>query len=181
MIPIEHAAWASAAAAAVASGTQAPRVDNVVSGYVDFQTVWQQDLSGSDISSLQPAIAARILVKNVGGSGGDLRFRDRIRYYHRSQPAGTPLGGAAVMAAFWAGTVPILLAVGFGAQAAAIPFRRHAPLLTAVLLVVIGVVAIVRRPDTTLSIFSRIQAKSAGTVEQVNDLDSGEMPCCEEE
>jgi hypothetical protein len=95
--------------------------------------------------------------------------------------AGTPAGGAAVMASFWAGTVPILLAVGFGAQAAAMPFRRHAPLMTAVLLVIIGVVAIVRRPDTTLSIFSRIQANSAASVEQLEDLDSGEMPCCDEE
>ncbi len=95
--------------------------------------------------------------------------------------AGTPLGGAAVMAAFWAGTVPILLAVGFGAQAAALPFRRHAPLLTAVLLVIIGVVAIVRRPDTTLSIFSRLQGKGGTAIEQIKDMDSGEMPCCDEE
>ena len=78
---------AASGAAAVALGAQAPRVDNIVSGYVEIQNVLQRDLSGSDISSLQPAIAARILVKNVGGTGGDLRFRDRIRYYHRSQPA----------------------------------------------------------------------------------------------
>jgi hypothetical protein len=85
---------ATAAAAAVATGTQESRVDNIVSGYVEVQNVLQSDLTGSDISSLQPAIAARILVKNVGGSGGNLRFRDRIRYYHRSQPDGTPLGGS---------------------------------------------------------------------------------------
>jgi sulfite exporter TauE/SafE len=95
--------------------------------------------------------------------------------------AGTPVAGAAVMAAFWLGTVPILLAVGLGAQAAALPFRRHAPLLTAVLLVVIGVVAIVRRPDTTLSIFSKVEAKAAATAEQVDSLDAGEMPCCGDE
>jgi len=64
-----------------------PRTENIVSGYVEFQNVLQRDLTGSDLSSLQPAIAARILVKNVGGTGGNLRFRDRIRYYHRSRPA----------------------------------------------------------------------------------------------
>ncbi len=71
--------------------TGVPRTENVVSGYVEFQNVLQRDLTGSDLSSLQPAIAARILVKNVGGSGGNLRFRDRIRYYHRDQPAGASI------------------------------------------------------------------------------------------
>jgi hypothetical protein len=64
------------------------RTVNVTRGYVEFQNVWQQDLTGSDLSSLQPAIAARIVVKNVGGTGGELRFRDRIRYYLRDRTAG---------------------------------------------------------------------------------------------
>jgi hypothetical protein len=64
------------------------RTVNMVSGYVEFQNVWQQDLTGSDLSSLQPAIAARVRVKNIGGTGGELRIRDRIRYYHRDRPAG---------------------------------------------------------------------------------------------
>ena len=70
--------------AAVAAET---RTVNVVSGYIAFENVWQQDLTGSDLSSLQPAIAARVVVKNVGGTGGELRFRDRLRYYHRDRPA----------------------------------------------------------------------------------------------
>ncbi|MEN8162945.1 MAG: sulfite exporter TauE/SafE family protein [Acidobacteriota bacterium] len=90
-------------------------------------------------------------------------------------------GGLAVMAAFWAGTVPILLAIGFGAQAMALPFRRHAPMVTAILLVVIGVVAVVRRPETTTSILSKIQNKGVSAEERIKNLDSGEMPCCEEE
>ncbi len=90
-------------------------------------------------------------------------------------------GGLAVMAAFWAGTVPILLAVGFGAQAMTIPFRRHAPILTAVLLVVIGVVAIVRRPETTVEILPRIQNTGVTAEERIKNLDSGQMPCCEDE
>ncbi len=97
--------------------------------------------------------------------------------------AGTasPQGGLAVMAAFWAGTVPILLAIGFGAQAMALPFRRHAPMVTAILLVVIGVVAIVRRPETTMSILSKIQNKGLTAEEQIKNLDSGQMPCCEDD
>lgn len=97
--------------------------------------------------------------------------------------AGTasPQGGLAVMTAFWAGTVPILLAIGFGAQSMALPFRRHAPLVTAILLVVIGVVAIVRRPETTMSILSRIQNKGLSAEERIKNLDSAQMPCCEDE
>ena len=38
---------------------------------------------------------------------------------------GTPLGGASVMAAFWLGTVPALLAVGLGAQLVSAPSQRE--------------------------------------------------------
>lgn len=97
--------------------------------------------------------------------------------------AGTasPQGGIAVMAAFWAGTVPILVAIGFGAQAVAMPFRRHAPMMTAILLVAIGVVAVVRRPETTTSILPRLANRGVNAEERVKNLNSGEMPCCEED
>jgi len=49
------------------------------------------------------------------------------------------------------------------------------------LLVVIGVVAIVRRPETTMSILSKIQNKGVTAEERIKNLDSGQMPCCEEE
>ena len=74
----------STISAAVAARSPA----NVVSGYVALQTVWQQDLTGSEISSLQPAVSARVLVGNVGGTGVVFRFRDRLRYYYRDQPPG---------------------------------------------------------------------------------------------
>jgi sulfite exporter TauE/SafE len=55
-----------------------------------------------------------------------------------SAAAGSAAGGAAVMAAFWLGTVPLLAAVGLGAQRLLGPARRRLPALTAALLVVIG-------------------------------------------
>jgi hypothetical protein len=73
---------------AAGGGARDESTENVVSGYVEFQNVWQRDMTGSDLTSLQPAVTARVLVKNVGGSGGELRFRDRIRYYDRDRPAG---------------------------------------------------------------------------------------------
>jgi sulfite exporter TauE/SafE len=52
--------------------------------------------------------------------------------------SGSPLHGAASMVAFWAGTLPALAAVGIGARKLAGPLGRRLPLVTAVLMVVIG-------------------------------------------
>jgi sulfite exporter TauE/SafE len=59
---------------------------------------------------------------------------------------GGTAAGVAVMAAFWLGTVPALVAVGLGAQLVAAPLRRYVPAATALLLVALGVFAIVSRP-----------------------------------
>lgn len=55
-----------------------------------------------------------------------------------SAAAGSALGGATVMAAFWAGTLPMMAAVGLGAQRLLGPFRRRLPMVTALVLVVLG-------------------------------------------
>ena len=59
---------------------------------------------------------------------------------------GSAWKGAAVMTAFWAGTVPALLAVGLGSQLVSAPLRRHVPVVTAILLVALGLYAILGRP-----------------------------------
>lgn len=64
---------------------------------------------------------------------------------------GSAIAGAAVMAAFWAGTVPALLALGLGAQLAGIPLRRHIPAVTALILVALGLYAIIGRPGTVMA------------------------------
>jgi sulfite exporter TauE/SafE len=58
---------------------------------------------------------------------------------------GSPYGGALVMAAFWAGTLPVMLAVGETVRAAAGPLARHVPAACAVLLVVLGLWTVVGR------------------------------------
>jgi len=59
--------------------------------------------------------------------------------------AGSPAAGAAVMAAFWLGTVPALLGVGLGTQLIAGRLQRHLPAATAILLMVVGVTALAGR------------------------------------
>ena len=59
--------------------------------------------------------------------------------------AGTPLGGAAVMAFFWAGTLPVMAAVGAGLGLLAGRFRRRVPVLTAIALIAVGLFAVAGR------------------------------------
>jgi sulfite exporter TauE/SafE len=80
------------------------------------------------------------------------------------------------MVAFWAGTVPVLLALGLGAQLVAMPLRRHIPAVTAVILVALGLYAIIGRPTTALAAIQKHQHTAEGTVPTPDDP----PPCCDE-
>ena len=62
-----------------------------------------------------------------------------------SAAAGSAVNGALVMAAFWSGTVPMMAAVGLGAQRLLGPARKHLPAFTAVVLVVLGSLTVAGR------------------------------------
>jgi sulfite exporter TauE/SafE len=87
---------------------------------------------------------------------------------------GSAIGGVAVMAVFWAGTVPVLLALGLGAQVLSNPLRRHIPALTAVILVALGLYAIVGRPTTVMAAVQKHQHAADGSVPSRDDP----PPCC---
>jgi sulfite exporter TauE/SafE len=69
--------------------------------------------------------------------------------------SGSPLGGVAVMIAFWAGTVPALLAVGYGAQRVFGTMSRRLPVVAAALLMALGVLTIAGRIHAPLADRSR--------------------------
>jgi sulfite exporter TauE/SafE len=87
---------------------------------------------------------------------------------------GGALAGAAVMTAFWAGTVPALLAVGFGTQILSAPLRRHVPAVTAILLVALGLFAILGRPASVAAAIQRHQGDQQG----VPDPNRAAETCC---
>jgi sulfite exporter TauE/SafE len=87
---------------------------------------------------------------------------------------GGALAGATVMMAFWAGTVPALLAVGFGTQILSAPLRRHVPAVTAVLLVALGLFAILGRPASVTAAIQRHQ----GVQQEVPDPGRAAETCC---
>jgi len=51
---------------------------------------------------------------------------------------GHPLNGAAMMAVFWLGTLPIMIGLGIGLQAITGRLRRHLPLATSIIIVLVG-------------------------------------------
>lgn len=58
---------------------------------------------------------------------------------------GSPVAGMLVMATFWLGTVPLLLGLGVGAAAVTASVRRHVPAACAVLMIVVGLLAVAGR------------------------------------
>jgi sulfite exporter TauE/SafE len=58
---------------------------------------------------------------------------------------GSAIAGAGTMFAFWIGTVPMLIAVGFGTQRVLGPFARRLPLAAAALVLVLGLLSIAGR------------------------------------
>jgi sulfite exporter TauE/SafE len=80
------------------------------------------------------------------------------------------------MAAFWAGTVPALLALGLGAQLISVPLRRHIPAVTALILVALGLYAIIGRPATVMAAVEKHQ-HSTEAVPSADDP----PPCCDDE
>jgi hypothetical protein len=58
---------------------------------------------------------------------------------------GSPWTGAVVMAAFWAGTLPVMAGVGVAAQSLFGPLRRRLPAIAASALIVIGLLTVAGR------------------------------------
>ncbi len=88
---------------------------------------------------------------------------------------GHALAGAAVMAVFWLGTLPMMVAVGVGIQALAGPLRRHVPALCAVFLMIIGLLTVMGR----LHVPKMPAIPAPAATEQVRGLGDQEPACCQ--
>lgn len=74
--------------------------------------------------------------------------------------AGTadPLTGALVMATFWVGTLPMLTALGIGVQKAAGPLRARLPLISATVLVALGLLSIAGKMTVAPHVHASVSA-----------------------
>jgi hypothetical protein len=102
-------------------------------------------------------------------------------YWFASCAAGTgsPFWGAAFMIAFWLGSVPALVLAGVGVQTLARLLGRRLPLVTALVIVVLGVVTLVVRMQKPLLAFEPVQIQAdAASGKQVEELGKTVPPCC---
>ena len=75
---------------------------------------------------------------------------------------GGPWSGMLVMAAFWAGTVPVMLGLGLSLQWLTAPLRRRLPVVTALVLIAVGLLWLVGR--TTMPTHQAHRPPTVGTV-----------------
>ena len=92
---------------------------------------------------------------------------------------GHALTGAALMATFWLGTLPMLTIVGVGVRKLAAPLAAKLPAITASAIVTVGVYTIVARAGITLhSPPLRRSISPAELAAQVEGIDKQKLPCC---
>lgn len=84
--------------------------------------------------------------------------------------------GLLVMSVFWAGTVPILAALGTGVRALAAPLRRRLPVITALGMVVLGTLALAGRAR---ALDLPVSAPPADPSEAARQAGDRPPPCCE--
>lgn len=94
---------------------------------------------------------------------------------------GNAMLGALTMTVFWAGTLPIMLALGVGLQRLAGPLRRHVPRLTAAALVVVGVVTVLGRLQVPAYAGAASIESVSDSREHIQSLDHSELPCCHDD
>jgi hypothetical protein len=89
--------------------------------------------------------------------------------------------GAAIMVAFWAGTVPVLASVGAAVQALTGTLGRRLPLITALLLVALGLGTIAERFVLSGEPLVTPLSASGGTDldQQIQAASQTPPPCCQ--
>jgi uncharacterized protein len=105
-------------------------------------------------------------------------------YVFAAAGTGSPLFGGLTLVAFWLGTVPILAALGVGAQTVLAPIRQHVPTIMAIVLIGAGFLVVlhgVNRNTTppnreSADVFSLDQA-----ISRVQEIGSKKPPCCSQQ
>ncbi|MFG0251818.1 MAG: sulfite exporter TauE/SafE family protein [Phycisphaerales bacterium JB038] len=105
-------------------------------------------------------------------------------YVFAAAGTGSPWMGLAAMIAFWAGTVPVLAAVGVGVQALFGPLRRHLPVAVAIAMVLFGGIVLVRGYGvSTAEAGTKSGASEDRSVDEAlrrrEGVEEAELPCCD--
>ncbi len=92
---------------------------------------------------------------------------------------GQPGWGALTMAAFWLGTLPVMIALGVGLRRATGALGRRLPTLTALALVGVGAFTVAQR--IRLAPFERgdVATDPSAQIERLTSLKPSDAPCCD--
>ncbi len=93
---------------------------------------------------------------------------------------GSPITGAAVMAVFWAGTVPVMVMLVLGAAKISHSVQQRLPVAMASLVIVVGVFTLAFRAPVAIG-GETIVADREDLVQQVQSIEQSELPCCHDE
>jgi sulfite exporter TauE/SafE len=97
----------------------------------------------------------------------------------KAAETGSPLRGAMFMIAFWLGSVPALVLVGVGVQTLARLLGRRLPLVTALVIVMLGVFTLTFWMHKPVLAFEPEKSPAeAAAVEKVEELGRTIPPCC---
>jgi sulfite exporter TauE/SafE len=107
---------------------------------------------------------------------------------------GRPECGALVMAAFWLGTLPVMVTLGAGVQAVSGPLRRAVPAVMALVIIALGLGTLVNRAGVSLSGLeataraageTSVRAETSGgapsrnpAFEALDRIGAQPLPCC---
>lgn len=91
--------------------------------------------------------------------------------------------GALTMAAFWLGTLPVLVGVGALVQQVAGPLRRHLPTVTALCVMGVGLFALTHRLTLPQMHAQKAPVTLDGALDRAHNLGTGDErpPCCHDD
>lgn len=91
---------------------------------------------------------------------------------------GHPLTGAIVMAAFWAGTVPVMVALVLGFDRVGESVKQRIPMTMAVLVIVVGIFTIAYRAPVAIGETHSVVTGNGNLIQQIQSVDHETLPCC---
>lgn len=96
-----------------------------------------------------------------------------------SAGTGSPALGALTMAAFWLGTLPVMIGLGVGLQTLTGTLRRHLPIATSLLVVIVGLWTILGRVAMpAMAQGAVIPSGTESATEHVKQIEDELPPCC---
>jgi len=95
---------------------------------------------------------------------------------------GSPVLGGATMAAFWAGTLPVMVSLGVGLRVLTGPLRKHVPLITSLTVVAVGIGTVLGRVTLPAMSSDQLGAAVPTSLHEspggVGSIRQDELPCC---